>query len=422
MTNVLHLSTFDIDGGAARAAFRLNNALNSSGVNSAMLVHKKDSDEATVFSNSDINPFSKLLRMGRPYIDEIPLHFCRKKINTPFSISWLPSYPHKRITQINPQIIHTHWINAGFLSVMDLSKLAKNNKRIVWTLHDAWPMTGGCHLYYQCDRFVRGCGHCPQLGSNANYDLSSLGIKRKADLFKKINPIFIAPSKWMANQAKSSYLLSGFRVEMIPHGLDANSFKPINKQEARKYLGIPTDKKLILFGASNSVADPRKGFSRLIESLAALKNSKISNEIEVLIFGGRSSIDSKSIGFPVHSFGHLSDDISLSLVYSAADIFCAPSSEESFGQVVIESLSCGTPVVAFESTGFIDTIIHMNTGFLAKPLDTLNFASGIECLLQDGVRLKQMSINARASVLDKFDSVLMARRHKELYDEILAGD
>lgn len=419
MLNVLHLSTFDADGGAARAAFRLHAALNASGVNSSMLVHKKDSSDFAVDQRTAGNPLAKLVRMGRPYVDEFPLHFYGSKTSTPFSVSWLSGYPEAKIAKKNPQIIHNHWINAGFLSIADLSKLAMNGRKLVWTLHDAWPMTGGCHLFYQCEKFITGCGACPQLGSKLRYDLSALGVRRKFDLLKKVNPVFIAPSKWMADQAKSSYLLSDSRIEVIPHGLDTNAFKPISKLEARKYLGIPKDKKLILFGASNSTADPRKGFSRLVESLKVLKNSKIANQIEVLIFGDRSSLDAAAIGFPLHSFGRLKDDISLSMVYSAADIFCAPSSEESFGQVAIESLACGTPVIAFESTGFIDTISHMETGFLASPFDPINFAFGIECLLQNEALLKQMSENARSSVMDKFDSLLMAKRHKDLYHEIL---
>ena len=413
---VLQLSTFDKTGGAARAAMRLHHGLRNIGVDSWAVVHKKESTDPYVIENRYPGLMGKSLAMSRPYIDEIPLLFYPRKKNTPWNLAWLPNHLGKVLRDLSPSIVHAHWINAGFLSLYDLSRI---QSKLVWTLHDAWQVTGGCHIFYGCSRFQLGCGICPQLGSQTLNDLSAKGIARKKLVYDKIQPTFVAPSRWMASQAQSSYLLKDAAIKVIPHGLDIKIFYPIDKVQARKKLNLPLDKKIILFGAMSGMSDPNKGFDKLLAALQILSTSPLCNEIEIAIFGSAEPTNKPNYGFPTHYLGKIADDNNLCAIYSAADVFCAPSREESFGQVALEAMACATPVVAFATTGLLDTVDHQVTGYLAQPFEEKDFAHGIEFILEDPIRIKILAKNARLRIVNHFDISLMAKRYQELYASLL---
>ena len=164
---ILLLSTCDITGGAARAAFRLHYGLRHIGLQSQMLVQDKKSDGRHVIGPIPI--FSKSLGKIRPYLDRLPLKLYPNRKATIFSVEWIPDSILSYIDKINPDVIHLHWICGGFIPIRYLRKI---KKPIVWTLHDMWAITGGCHYAGNCERYKESCGRCPQLGSKREKDLS----------------------------------------------------------------------------------------------------------------------------------------------------------------------------------------------------------------------------------------------------------
>jgi len=414
---ITHFNTFELEGGASRALLRLHKALIQKKIQSKIIVSQKKTDNAYVSSLLPNYYISKALSLIRPHLDSLPLKFYFNKKESHWSISWLPNFFRSSIKKYETHLVHIHWTCAGFLSV---SNLASIKMPIIWTLHDAWAFTGGCHVIQDCERFKTGCGNCPQLGSSSMRDLSALGIYRKKKLFKKINPIFVAPSNWIADQARSSFLLNDAEIRVIPNGIDLNIYKPCNKEHARKVLGLPTNKAIVMFGALNATTDSNKGFQYIKEALRLLKMKKDTSEIHFVIFGASEPLNRTDFGLMTQYLGRLNDDASLALAYSSADIVCVPSKQESFGQVAMESLACGTPVVAFASSGLLDIVEHKKSGYLAIPYDTNDFSEGIKYLLKDNESSEKFSKAARDRAVEKFDIQKTSREYLNLYQEIIS--
>lgn len=409
---ILLLNTNDISGGAAIAAYRLLKGLQQNGIEAQMLVQSKKSNDYSVIGPQ--TKWQKIFGKLRPTLDSIPIRFYKQRKKIIFSPAILPDNIFKKIQDINPDIIHLHWIAGGF---MKIESLAKIKRPIVWTLHDMWAFTGGCHYDEECGKYNKNCGYCPTLGANKKNDLSFKIWKRKEKYWKNFNLTIVTPSSWLGECAKKSSLFNKMRVEVIPNGINLNRFKPIDKNIVRDILCLPKDKKLILFGALSALSDNRKGFLLLKE---ALKNfySKENKDIELVIFGSSKPNDEEDLGFKTYYLGKLNDEISLAVVYSAADVMIVPSIQENLPNTIMESLACGTPVVAFNVGGISDMIDHQRNGYLAKPFDTEDLAYSIKWVLEDDIRRKQLSRNAREKVVQEFDIVKVAKKYEDLYKDV----
>lgn len=408
--NVLHLSTSDIDNGGARAAYRLHQGLRSLGCHSQMLVRAKFSADDTVVAEK--SPLTKLA----PPISGLPLRLYSNRSNGMFSPQWMPDVFANRIKRDNPDIINIHWVCNGFLQI---ETLAKVRRPLVWTLHDMWTLTGGCHYNEYCDKYQESCGSCPQLHSDRAWDLSRWIWQRKANAWQNVNLTLVATSSWMADCARSSSLFKNSRIELIPLGLDTEKYKPHDKRFAREVLGLPQEKHLVLFGAIGGTSDRRKGFHLLLPALQRLSHSGWKDQLELVVFGSSQSEQPIDLGFKSHSVGRLNDDLSLALVYSAADVMIVPSVQEAFGQTASEAMSCGTPVVAFNATGLKDIVDHKQNGYLAFPFNIEDLAKGIAWVLEDNERLQTLRLNAREKGIREFSDKIQAHRYISLYEEIL---
>jgi len=411
---ILMLSKSDGRGGGYAAAFRLLQGLEKLNVSVQMLV-----GESTRGNHSVIGPqnnIQKLFNKMSPYLDSIPLKLYPNRKRVIFSPAILPDRLTKKVITLKPDLIHLQWVAGGFLR---LETLKRFNKPLVWTLHDMWPFTGGCHYNEECGRYREKCGKCSLLGSSKNWDLSRWILKRKLKTWKGLNLTIVTPSRWLANCAKKSSLFSKKRIEVIPNGLDLYRFKPIDKQFAREVLCLPQDKKIILFGAMNSASDKRKGFNLLLPTLEILAQNGWRDKVELVIFGATESTDSTKFGLRAHYMDYINDDISLSLLYSAADIFVAPSIQDNLPNTIMESLACGTSVIAFDIGGISDMVVHKKTGYLARPFDTNDLAKGIEWVLEDNERWQILSRQSRIKVEREFGLEVISKRYANLYREIL---
>ena len=412
--NILIVNAHDIQGGAARAAYRLHSALLEKGVASQMLVQDKSSGDYNI-----IGPSSKLdmaIKKVRSTLDLLAIKKYTHKTQTLFSPSILPfSGLAKKINKLSPDIVHLHWVNGGMLKIEELAKI---NAPIVWSLHDMWPFTGGCHYDEECKRFKNECGSCKVLGSHIENDLSKKLFIRKKNTYSKINNLtVIGLSKWLAECATNSYLFKGCNIVNLPNPIDTNIYKNNNKVFSRELWNLPKNKKLILFGAVGATSDPRKGFNQLAKSL---KKFKYEN-VELVVFGsGKPKVD-VDFDFNVHYLGNLQDDTSLVSLYSAVDVMIVPSIQENLSNAIMESLSCGTPVVAFNIGGNGDLIDHKETGYLATPFDCEDLAEGIVWVLNSNDE-RQLSINSRKKIKSEFDNVIVAEKYIELYKKILINN
>jgi len=416
----LHINTSDIQGGAARAAFRLNKALNKLNVNSEMFVQSKTGDDINVKSVAETK-IQKAFAKIRPYYEMLFLELYKNRQKAPFSVARTGVDICKNKYVKEADLINLHWINAGFLSLKSIKKLNQLNKPIVWTLHDMWPFTGGCHYSGGCTKYKAKCGQCPILNSCKDRDLTRRIWGKKNKYYKYLNLTIVTCSTWLAQCAKDSSLFNDLRIEVIPNSVDTNVFKPIKKEIARDILNLPQNKYLVSFGAASATSDKRKGFYYLNEALGKIKKDypQIKDDIELLVFGASYSEDINKLSIKTNFLGRLNDDHSLALCYSAADMFVGPSLEEAFGLTYTEAMACSTPCVAFDYSGPKDIINHKQNGYLAEYKSVDDIAQGICWMLEDKKRLIDMGKKARQKVLDNYTYDIVGNKYLKLYKELL---
>ena len=408
---ILIVNTSDIDGGAARAAYRLHKSLLAQNIDSQMLVQSKSSDYFTVLTEN--KKLKKYFNKLRPLIDSLPVRYYKRRTKTLFSPSWFGfSGIVDKINEINPDIVHLHWICGGMIKIEDIARI---KAPIVWSLHDMWAFTGGCHYNEECQGYEKDCGNCKVLGSDKENDLSRKIYNRKNKTFSKCeNMTIVGLSKWLSGCAQNSTLLKDKKHINLPNPIDTNIFKPFEKEKARELWSLPQNKKLVLFGAMGATSDPRKGFGELSEALHKLT----CKDVEFVVFGSSKPKESQNFGFKTHYLGSLADDVSLVTLYSAVDVMVVPSLQENLSNAIMESLACGTPVVGFDIGGNGDMIEHQKNGYLAKSFEIDDLANGIEWVL-NAEDYDELCQNAREKVLKEFDSVVVANKYIELYGDIL---
>ncbi|MEF3279759.1 MAG: glycosyltransferase family 4 protein [Elusimicrobiota bacterium] len=409
---ILILNASDVYGGAAIAAYRLHRSLIEEGADSLMLVQNKYSDDSTVMG--PLTNLDKVIARARYFFDQFPVKKYKNRTKTLFSPSWFPfNSILKKINQIKPDIVHLHWICDGMLRIEDILKI---NQPIVWSLHDMWPFTGGCHYNEGCERYNEKCGKCKVLGSNIEKDLSRRVWLRKEKVFSQKNNLYIVSlSNWLRTLAEKSYLFSGRKHIVIHNPIDTNLFKPFDKKRSRELWNLPENKSILLFGAMSATTDPRKGFKELIEALYKLPDKE---KVEVVIFGNETLKGNLGFGIKTHCLGRLSDNVSLRTIYSACDVVVVPSLQENLSNTIMESLACGTPVVAFDVGGNRDMIDHKENGYLAVPFDTTDLKNGIEWVL-NSQNYEEISRKARDKIVNEFNSKIIVKKYIELYKEIL---
>lgn len=413
---VLTVNVSDSSGGAARAAYRIHKAVMNAGVDGNFLVKNKYLADASVIAVDSFDkkyPFSNIIR----YVQ----HKIKNKIQ---QTRWQPyaeredvflsdlrsSAIHGALQKIDFDILHLHWINLRFL---DLRELRKINKPIVWTLHDCWAFTGICHYFYDCEHYTQGCGKCPHLHSNNANDLSAKVWQQKKQIYQGLNMHIVTPSHWLANAARKSSLFCQFPVSVIPNPIDTEYFCPGNKAEACEELKLDASKKYILFGAMNALNDSRKGFVEFKKAMQYFEQHYNDRNTEILIFGSNEAPNMELNNIAINNLGMLHDK-KLLAAYRAAHVMVVPSLSENLSNIIMESLACGTPVVAFNIGGNADMIDHMQNGYLAQKLDVEDLAKGINYCLVNNTDNALMEA-AREKVVGNFGIKTIGEHYIKLY-------
>ncbi|MDB5147332.1 MAG: glycosyltransferase, partial [Mucilaginibacter sp.] len=320
----------------------------------------------------------------------------------------------------NADIIHLHWINHGFLDPKHLAEIEKLGKPVVWTFHDSNAFTGGCHVRYTCDHYLQQCGNCPLLINAGDDDISHRIWKQKSKAYQQLDFSIAAPSSWMQKSVKASSLMQRKAVNQIPNTLETDIFKPADKKQAKKQAGLPTDKFIFLSGFMPSRKDLHKGTQYLLESMELLKQRLGVNadQIEVVVFGNRGTENVPNFPFKTSFLGTINNDEKLALHYAAADAFLIPSLEDNLPYTVMESLSCGTPVIAFTTGGIPDMVQHEHNGYLAAYKSSESFADGMEWIIKHPERDK-LNRQARQTIMDNFSEEVIAKKHITVYQGLL---
>ncbi|MCF8143839.1 MAG: glycosyltransferase [Deltaproteobacteria bacterium] len=420
---ILQVSTYDVSGGAARAAYRLQKGLREMGHDSRMLVRHKDArDNAVVrvdanerLENSNEDFF--LSGIIQPYyIDSNQTELS----NTLFSLPY-PGYDLSESPVVrSADIINLHWV-AQYQSLMTLHRLLALRRPVVWTLHDQWAFTGGCHYSAGCEKYQSDCVECPQLRDDP-FNLPAAILKDKLEIFRDANLTIVTPSRWMASCARKSRLFKGLRIDVIPNSLKTDLYMPLPKPEAKEAIGIPPQAIAMLFGAIDG-SEKRKGFSELVDAVKFCQNEDIfqqllhEDKLRLVCFG-KPSHELESIGIPFVALGHLDTDEKIRNAYSAADIFLLPSLEDNLPNTVLESMSCGTPVVAFDVGGLPDMVTSGVTGQLVPLSDTRKMGETIIDLIQRPDLLKSMGEEGRKRAEREYALSVQAGRYSDLYKEL----
>jgi glycosyltransferase involved in cell wall biosynthesis len=411
---VLHLAQSDGGGGANKAAFRLHRSLRDLGVASTFHPGRKIGNDPEVIAAWPPIAGDSISTLAA-WLDSHSLDFYRDRRGDVFSpIRFCYGRPRRELVA-TADIVCLHWIAGSFLHPRHLARL---HKPLVWRLSDVWPFTGGCHFPADCRKFEDRCGSCPSLGSAAADDLAARGFEARERYYDALDLTVVAPSRWIAEEAKRSKLFRQRRIVHIPTGIEVSTFRPMPRAEARRLLDLPADAPMLLFGAMDSTTNSRKGFAPLRRALGRFAQSPSARGAVAVVFGGETDAAQTVEGLPLIHVGRIVKEERLARLYAAADVLVAPFLEDNLPNVVLEALSCGTPVVAFAAGGIPDAVEHRRNGVLVPVGDADALADGIAWAL-DPAHKPSLDAAARATALSRFDIARCARAYRDLFAQII---
>ncbi|TAH03766.1 MAG: glycosyltransferase [Sphingobacteriales bacterium] len=417
LIQVTLINTADTGGGAAVACTRLLKAL-AGKVNVQMLVQYKKNNAPEIISilKTKFEFLGARLNFLYERLPFIAFYEKNKQVRFAFSTANVGTNISKNNIIKEADVLHIHWINSGFLSIKNLNQLFNLRKPIVFTLHDMWAFTGGCHYAGECKNFIENCGACKFLRNPSINDISKKGWLSKNNLYQQNNRIvFVACSNWMAQMAKQSSLLAGARIEIIPNPIDTLIYKPLNKIKIREKWGFKVDATLIIFGAAN-INDKRKGIAYLIDALQILKDKFPSHKLQIVLFGKNNLLDVSQFPFPTKNLSIITAEQDLVEIYNLADVFVLPSLEDNLPNMVMEAMACGVPVVAFNQGGIPEMIDHKQNGYVAQYQSANDFAQGINWVLSKDADL--LKNKARQKVLDNYSETMVAQKYIQVYQSL----
>lgn len=413
---ILHISYSDLGGGAARAGYRIHRALIDAGLVSRMWVQRKVSDDWTVKGRDGRG--QRAIASVRGVLGAYAASLQRTAGAAPHSFNMLPSHWAQAINRSDADVVHLHWVNGEMMSVEDIGRI---RKPLLWTLHDMWAFCGAEH--YVPDgpeaRWRHGYNGANRSAGHRSADMNRWTWERKRRAWLKPMHI-VCPSNWLAKCARDSTLMHEWSVAAIPNTLDVDVFKPQDRGFCRAALNLPADRRIVLFGAIRGSDDPRKGFDLLLAGLLHWAAREQAQEILCTIFGQSQPRSAPELPVPARWMGFLRDDVTLALLYGAADVMVVPSRQENLVQTGVEAQACGCPVVAFDSTGMRDVVQHLGTGYLAEPFRVEDLAGGIAYILEDDARRIDLGRAARERAVRLWSPSVVVPQYLEAYQAAMA--
>jgi glycosyltransferase involved in cell wall biosynthesis len=394
---VLHLSSYDVWGGAGRAAFWQHRGLLGQGVSSRMIVRQKcGMGEHVEAISPPTDGFSRITRVLKRNGMGMEKRLAVKSLHRGDFVLEASDLSATLLSNTFPEVdlINIHFCS-GFLAISELLEVIPQEIPVVITLHEMSFFTGGCHYASGCRHFEGECGDCPMLS-------------------RPSNTCIVTDSEWLAQEARQSGLLKGFDIRTIHYGIDPEVFRPLDKTFSKQTLGIDSNRPVVLF-ASENLQDRRKGFDLLRSAIRDLN----CGDAEFISFGRIG--DYSGITDRIRHFGYIENDRLMALLYNAADLFVMPSREEAFGLTCLESMACGTPVLGFQTGGIPEMIEHGKTGYLSGEISEVGLKRGLTDFFENQSRYFEHGKSAREKALNSFGKEKNAGLYRDLYQRLLKG-
>jgi len=419
---ILLIGKHPTTGGAAIASSRLMEALRAKDVDVNMLVQEGENVQEGIHSTTH-GLVKRWINLYRFILER--LVFLRQERSSSIRFLFSLANTGERITRNSyfkeADVIHLHWINAGFLSLKSLEEILNSGKPVVWTFHDMWPFTGGCHYALDCSGYTRECGKCPYLKKPRKGDLSHRIWKKKKKLFKDRVVNVITPSGWLQGCVEASSLLQHWPVTTIHNPVSSQIFKPVDREEACRNLGLDPSKKYILFGAA-TMKNVLKGFNYFLEASRKISGENgVEGDVEILLFGKTRDDVVQTFPMKTRNIAFVQSVRTIVELYSVAHLFVIPSLQDNLPNTIIESMLCGTPVVGFKTGGIPGMIEHRVNGYLAEYKSSNDLASGMSWVLSTN-SYEKLSAETRNLALKRFSMDRSVELHLDLYRKILKKD
>lgn len=402
---ILHISTYSNSGGAAIAAKRHCEAMRQAGMDSKMLCLYGPPNEYTVIDSRTKEAFKKQQRFAKLK------HYWNRLFVKKTAWHWLtPEYDVANLDIVQKaDIIYLHWVNE-YLGVKSIKNILELGKPVLWYMHDMWPITGGCHFTFDCDGYSKDCKHCPQL-KLCKFKAADI-LKMKIEYLQGYPNLYAAaPSKWLCGLISKSTLFKNQGVFHVPNVIDTDIFLPDDKRIIRKKLGLPLEKKLMIFSATGT-NNPYKGVKYLVEVVNRL--SMEDNGIDFIVLGNSNpAIFSEAAQSRLHITGFINNQAKMIDYYKCSDILITTSLADNFPNVVIEAMACGVPAVGFQTGGIVDQIHHMENGWIVPQKDVDGLIEGINWILNEA-DYSSLQLNARKYVEDNCSYHNVVKNHSQI--------
>jgi glycosyltransferase involved in cell wall biosynthesis len=416
--NILHLCGSSVHGGAARASYRIHSSLRGLGISSRFRCLDNTSDDQSLLCG----PVEGSERLHALIHRRLLLkaaqvsHGRQATLNYGYtSLAWPGTGLVREACVRRADLIHLHWIGQRLVSIEEIGRLTQP---LVWTLHDQWPFCGAeHHVGLHNQRYVQGYRSDNRPLGEQGADLNLRTWQRKHRHW--VRPMhLVSPSKWMADCARSSALMANWPIEVIPHPLDLQIWKPLPQRAARRMLGISPEVRILLLVAHDAFGNPVKGADLLMKALPHLQ---AIGPLELIVVGQRQPAHPPHSPYPIQFLGTLHDTVSMRLAYAAADLLVVPSRQESFCQAATEAQACGRPVAAFATCGLPDVVEDRCTGALARPFAPVDLAAAIDWILADTNRWARLCAQARERAETLWCPQRVASAYKRVYCSALAN-
>lgn len=433
---ILQINTFDVAGGAERISYQLRFLLQQKGYNSKLIVGKKFSEDENIFEflsreNKLLDKLSSKIRglprfKGRLFLSKMLHEASLPILGNVSRILGIEDFEFpdtsKSIDLVFDKIdiCHAHNLHKDYFDLRQLPRLSQKYPFLI-TLHDAWLLSGHCAHSFECNRWMIGCGQCPDLKiyPEISHDATAFNWNRKQKIFQNSSLYIASPSQWLLNKVNNSILKPAIQIsKVIPNGIDLSVFHPASKVMVRQKLGFSTETKIILAVGNVLTNNPWKDYSTLLRALQIVGQSENRNSIIFIVIGQDSpSYLENNIDFRFLRIDNNSNQIAQ--YYQAADVYIHASKADTFPTTIIEAMACGCPTIATNIGGIPEQIVDGKTGFLVPLADYNSLAKSIINLLNDE-NLQQTIGNAASEVtLKKFDQEIMVKEYIAFYEEIL---
>lgn len=400
------VTTNTSNGGAALAAISLANACSRAiDIEISIWSQERLIDDVSRSSSKKLMAYWFQLKRKLVRIIRV-LDWANEGIYKSYSV--LPSGLDRKINHWAPDVIHLHWICGEFISIEEIKNL---KAPIIWTLHDAWPISGSEH--HQVTNSRLSSFVCSRYFATM---VSDWVLRRKLRNWMGMNMTFACPSKWMMEKASKADVSANKSRVLIRNGVDTDQYRPIKVDSTlfKRINRIAQSSKILLVGSMTAANDPIKGFDLFRDAVSILNGYR--DDLVVVCVGSSSNQMQELIPNSV-SIGH-ADASEMVRLYNMAVTTCLPSRIETHSMFAAESICCGTPVTAFDVTGNPSVVEHKRTGYLAMQEDPQDFAMGILYCIES-LELSRDQVGAIGC--KHFNLERVALEHIGIYKDVATG-